>query len=339
MGEEATTMSETAGASGADTRPLHVLVQAGVDLPEPVLAGIRDAAGPDAVVRVLPEADTSPDRLSGIEVAFGNFPLDLLTTARSVRWIQVSSAGVEDFLTEAVRRSGITLTNARGVYGVAGAEHVLGEMLLFTRRLQEMRTAQRERRWEQATYLTIPTLQGQTLGVVGLGGIGSQIALRGKAFGMTVLAVRRHPAETPPYVDHLSGMDGLDDLLAAADHVALALPLTAETRNLIDATRLARLKPTAYLYNIGRGAVVDETALIAALQARRFAGAALDVFVEEPLPADSPLWDLPNVLITPHVGANGPADWIAVANLFADNLRRYRAGQPLRNVVDFDLGY
>jgi phosphoglycerate dehydrogenase-like enzyme len=182
-------------------------------------------------------------------------------------------------------------------------------------------------------------LQGQTLGVVGLGGIGGQIATRGKAFGMTVRAVRRHPGEPSPYVDHLSGMDGLDDLLAASDHVAVVLPLTPETRNLIDAARLARMKPTAYLYNIGRGAVVDEAALIAALQGKRLAGAALDVFVEEPLPADSLLWDLPNVILTPHVAANGPSDWITVASLFTDNLRRYRAGQPLQNVVDFDLGY
>ncbi len=334
-----TTMPETAGVTRADTRPLHILIQVGVDLSEPLLARIRDAAGPDAVVRVLPEADTSPERLVGVEVALGHFPLDLVTAARSLRWIQSPSAGVESYLSETMQQSGIILTNGRGVYGVAGAEHVLGEMLIFTRRLQEMLAAQRERRWEQATYQTIPTLQGQTLGVVGLGGIGSQIALRGKAFGMTVLAVRRHPGEPPASVDHLFGLEGLDDLLAASDHVVLALPLTPETRNLIDAARLARLRPTAYLYNVGRGAVVDEAALIVALQAGRFAGAALDVFVEEPLPADSPLWSLPNVILTPHVAANGPSDWTTVVSLFADNLRRYRAGQPLQNIVDFALGY
>jgi phosphoglycerate dehydrogenase-like enzyme len=329
----------SAGATAAEARPLHLLVQAGVDLPESVLASIRDAAGPDAVVQVLPEADASPDRLSGIEVAFGNFPLDLIAAAQSVRWIQLSSAGVEGYISDVMRRSGIILTNARGVYGVGGAEHVLGEMLIFTRRLHKMIEAQRERRWDNAIYQALPTLQGQTLGVVGLGGIGSQIARRGKAFGMTVRAIKRHPDEPPAYVDHLAGLEGLDDLLAASDHVALVLPITPETRNLVDAARLARMKPTAYLYNIGRGAVVDEAALIAALQAQRLAGAALDVFVEEPLPADSPLWDLPNVILTPHVAANGPSDWITVASLFADNLRRYRAGQPLLNVVDFDLGY
>lgn len=324
--------------TATDVGALRVLVHA--ELPQAEIDSIRAAAGPEATLFVLPDAEEAARRLPDVEVAFGHFPAERIAAAApALRWVQVPSAGVEEYITNAMKQSGVVLTNGRGVYGVAGAEHVLGQMLMFTRRLKELYDFQRAGRWAQEDYAFTARLQGQTLGIVGLGGIGAQVAIRAKAFGMTVLAVKRRPGEKPPYVDHLWGTDGLFELLAASDHVVLALPLTPHTQGLVDAAALARMKPTAYLYNIGRGAVVDEPALVRRLEAGQLAGAGLDVFVEEPLPPESPLWRLPNVLVTPHAGADGPQDWADTASLFADNLRRYRAGHDLINVVDLEHGY
>jgi phosphoglycerate dehydrogenase-like enzyme len=319
-------------------RALRVLVHA--ELPEVMVGNIQRAAGPRATVHVLPARDEALQRLAQVEVAFGHVPPDAIAAAAPVlRWVHLPSAGVDSYLTAAVQESGITLTRSRGVYGVAGAEHVLGQMLMFTRRLKAMYDSQQGMRWDHEVFQSIGRLKGQTLGIVGLGDIGSQVAIRARAFGMRILAVKRHPAAQPAYVDNLWGLDGLDTLLAASDHVVLDLPLTPETRCLIDERALGQMRSTAYLYNIGRGAVLDEAALIRCLQAGQIAGAALDVFTEEPLPPDSPLWRLPTVLLTPHVGANGPRDWTDAASLFVDNLGRYRAGRDLINRVDFQHGY
>jgi phosphoglycerate dehydrogenase-like enzyme len=240
---------------------------------------------------------------------------------------------------DAVQASGVMLTTSRGIYSVAGAEHVFGMMLMFNRCLKASYDAQKEGRWDESVYLALRTLRGQTIGIVGLGGIGTQLAMRARSFEMRVLAMKRQPGEKPPYVDQLWGQDGLDELLAASDHLAITLPLTPQTRGLIGAGELARMKPTAYLYNIGRGAVVDEPALVHCLETAKLAGAGLDVFVDEPLPPASPLWRLPNVVLTPHVGASTPEEYTDAAKLFARNLRHYRAGEDLVNVVDFARGY
>lgn len=325
---------QTVGAN----RPLRVLVHS--DLPGSSLDEIRAAAGMGSTVLVLPDPGEALRRLPEAEVAFGHFPPAAIAgAAPALRWLQVSSAGVDGYISDEVKACGVILTNSSGVYGVAGAEHLLGQMLMFARRLGEMRDSQRAGRWDNERFRAIATLRGQIAGVVGLGDIGTQVALRARAFGMEVVAVKRRPATPPPFVSRLLALDGLPELLPICDHLILCLPLTPQTRGLIDAEALARMKPTAYLYNIGRGAVIDEPALIRCLQEGRIAGAALDVFVEEPLPPHSPLWTLPNVLITPHVGANGPRDWEDAASLFARNLERYRSGQPLLNVVDLDLGY
>jgi phosphoglycerate dehydrogenase-like enzyme len=301
---------------------------------------IRTAAGTGAAVHVTGDRDEADRLLSEVDVAFGHFsPERLAAAAPTLRWVHLPSAGVERYMIDAVQASGVTLTSSRGIYSVWGAEHVIGMMLMFNRCLKAAYDAQKAARWDEQLYLALRTLRGQTLGIVGLGGIGTQLAIRARAFEMDVVAVKRERGEKPPYVDRLWGQDGLGELLAASDHVAITLPLTPRTRGLIGASELARMKPTAYLYNIGRGAVVDEPALIHCLEDAKIAGAGLDVFTEEPLPPASPLWRLPNVIITPHHGASSPGEYVDAAQLFARNLRRYRAGEELVNVVDFERGY
>jgi phosphoglycerate dehydrogenase-like enzyme len=282
--------------------------------------------------------------LPGAEVVFGwavkaeNFP-----SARRLRWVHVSAAGVTPLLFPAMVESDVTLTNGRGLHSVAMAEHTLGVMLSFTRKLHLARDAQRDRRWTQdALWQARPEfgqLGGATLGVVGLGSVGSAIAERARALGMRVVAVRRHPAADPAPADAQWGIEALPRLLEASDWVVLAAPLTGVTRGIVGAREIAMMKPGAVLINLGRGALVDESALAAALAAGRIAGAALDVFEREPLPPESPLWSMPQVIVSPHVSGFGPRYGERASDLFGRNLRRYLAGEPLLNVVDKRAGY
>lgn len=306
----------------------------------PVVELIREAAGDAVDLHLALTRDEVLARLGTVEIAFGDPPADaVLAAAPPLRWLQVSSAGAERVATPAVAATGVVITCGRGVYGPAGAEHLLGLMLMFVRQLKTSYDQQKQGRWDQGMYFSLDKLQGKTLGIVGLGDIGTSLARRAKALEMTVLGLRRRPGPKPDYVDRLYGPEGLHELLAASDHVTVSLPLTTATRGLIDAAALATMKPTAYLYNNGRGPVVDEAALIEALRARRIAGAGLDVFETEPLPASSPLWSLPNVVITPHIGAGVPEDWDNAGRLFARNLRRYLRGEPLESLVDLRAGY
>jgi len=182
-------------------------------------------------------------------------------------------------------------------------------------------------------------LCGKTLGIVGLGGIGSEVAKRAKAFGMRVIATRRRPDRRSEFADEVRGADELGWLLGESDFVAVCSALTHETRHLIGAEELKRMKATAYLINIGRGGLVDEGALVAALRGGEIAGAGLDVFEREPLPSESPLWEMPNVMITPHDAGSSPRSHERLMEVFLENLRRYVAGEPLLNVVDKRAGY
>jgi len=263
--------------------------------------------------------------------------------ATRVRWVHSTAAGVGHVLFPELVESPIVVTNARGMHARSMAEHVLGLMLAFTRRLHASRDAQRERRWTQGEQVrgapSFEELHGATLGIVGFGHIGRAVATAARAFGMRVLAVRRHPLADPAPADEQWGPERLGELLERCDWVVLAAPHTGETERLLGAAELARMKPGARLVNVARGALVDEAALVAALRSGRLAGAALDVTAEEPLPADSPLWSLPEVIVTPHTSGVGPRFWERVAEQFADNLRRYLAGEPLDNVVDKRSGY
>jgi phosphoglycerate dehydrogenase-like enzyme len=229
------------------------------------------------------------------------------------------------------------------MHAVSIAEHTLGVMLALARKLHLARDVQFARRWTQVeTWKDAPRLgelRGATLGLVGFGRIGREIAVRAKAFGMRVIAVRRRPALESTPADAQWGLERLDDMLELADWLVVCAAHTPETDRLLTAERLAHLKPGAAFVNIARGAIVDEAALIEALHAGRIGAAALDVMAEEPLPPESPLWTMPNVIVTPHISGLGPRYWERSVEMFGDNLRRYVAGEPLENVVNKRAGY
>jgi phosphoglycerate dehydrogenase-like enzyme len=267
-----------------------------------------------------------------------------LGRARRLRWIHITSAGVpEVLLFPGLVESPVLLTNGRGIFSAAMAEHALGLLLSFARKLHLSRDAQRDRRWDQRPLERTPpglgTLAGTTLGLVGFGTVGRAIAERAVPLGMRVIAVRRRPATPPAPAHEQWGIERLHDLLEASDHVVLSPPLVRETRGMIGARELARMRPHAVLVNLGRGALIDEPALVEALGERRIAGAGLDVFVEEPLPAESPFWAMPHVIVTPHTSGFGPDLWDRTMAMYAENLKAFVAGRPLANLVDKRAGY
>jgi len=283
---------------------------------------------------LLPEADV----VLGFAVRPANFE-----RARRLRWIHSTAASVTGVLFPELAASDVIVTNARGLHADAMAEHALAMMLAFARKLHRARDAQRAHEWAQAVMWeqspAIGSLAGGTLGLVGLGAIGSAIAVRAKALGMRVLAVRRQPAADAAPADEQWPVSRLRELLPRVDWLVLTAPHTRETERMIGREELALLRADARLVNLGRGALVDETALIEALRAGRLAGAALDVFESEPLPPTSPLWDLPEVILTPHTSGLAPRLWERAMEQFAANLRRFIAGEPLENVVDKQAGY
>ncbi len=268
---------------------------------------------------------------------------DVFATAQRLRWIHSTAAGVEGILSPELIASDVTLTCSRGLHAQSMAEHTLGVMLAFARQLHHSRDAQRERRWSQhqqwGASPGFADLAGATVGIVGFGHIGRAVGEKARALGMRVLAVRRTPAASPGPAHAQWGLDWLPELLERSDWVVLAAPHTRETAKLIGAAELARMKPGARLVNVGRGALVDQDALIAALREGRLAGAALDVMQDEPLPVDSPLWDMPGVILTPHVSGLGPRYWERATDVFAANLQRWLAGRTLHGVVDKHAGY
>lgn len=262
---------------------------------------------------------------------------DLLERARKLRFIQAIGAGVEQFPREQVAARGIRLASGRGVNARAVAEHAIALILALTRRLPEARDNQAKHVW-RGMISDLSTredeLGGKTLVVVGLGGIGGRIAQLAKAFDLRVMGVRSNPAAGTNHADTVHGLGELNAILPQADIVVLSCPLTKETESLINAERLALMKPSALLINVARGRVVDEPALIEALGARRIGGAGIDVTVEEPLPASSPLWDLPNVFITPHTAGETCRYENNVLDILQDNLGRlWRGDQALRNQI------
>lgn len=268
---------------------------------------------------------------SDVLVISGLWTNDLLDHAPRLRYIQSIGAGYNQFDLDRLRARGMRFASAAGVNRVAVSEHALALMLALTRHLHTGRDHQRRHAWRQMIGDPLARedeLAGKTLGIVGLGGIGGRLAWLARALGMRVIATRRDPGKGGEHVDLLLPQARLPELLAQADFVVLTCPLTDETRNLIDAAALARMKPTAYLVNVARGACVDEAALLEALRVRRIAGAALDTFVEEPLPPDSPFWDLEDVLVTPHTAGETRRYEENVLDILVENLERLWRGEP-----------
>lgn len=260
----------------------------------------------------------------------------VLAAAPAVRWLHTPSAGVDHLLIPPVLERDITLTNSAGVHAIPIAEFVLAYLLSHAKRLPAYAAAQAEARWDREAEPG--ELYERTMFILGAGGIGQAIAERAAAFGMRVWGSRRSPRPTLG-LERVVGTGEWRALLPEVDYLVVAAPLTEETRGIVDAAALAALRPGAYLVNIARGQLVQEPALIAALESGRLAGAALDTFDVEPLPAESPLWRLPGVTITPHATAHSPRMRERQIALFVENLRRFRNGEPLLNVVDKTAGY
>ena len=292
------------------------------------------------IIPITAEGEVQGD-LEDAEVLFLRWGLGRETFQRlaasipNLRWVHTISAGVDHVLFPELASSDTVLTNASGVFNVPIAETVLTYMLAVVKRLPEFLEQQRAHRWHK---LGLQELRGRTVGILGLGDIGTEVARLCRAFGMHVLGMRRHPRPSE-HADEVLPPDRLHDLLSRSDFVVITLPLTSETRGLIGRAELAAMKPDGWLINIARGAIVDEEALLEALRERRIGGACLDVFAEEPLPEDSPFWDLPNVIITPHNSWSSPHIQEREIELFLENLRRYVSGEPLLNVVDKQAGY
>ncbi|MBX3014248.1 MAG: D-2-hydroxyacid dehydrogenase [Caldilineaceae bacterium] len=314
-------------------------------------ATIRQAAADYEVVQTTDEQAIA-GMLDEIEIAVGQFPSALLPKATNLRWFQQWSAGA-DWLRDypAVQTMDFILTSASGVHAIPISEHIFAFLLALARNLPQAWQAQQRHQWQQpdeqpsappqtaAQRPQIFELAGKTMLVIGVGEIGERTAQIAAALEMTVIGLRHNPAQELPAVDQMVGPDELITVLPKADIIVSTVPLTDETHHQLDEAAFAAMKKGVYLVNIGRGGTIDEAALIQALQTGQVAGAGLDVFAEEPLPADSPLWDMPNVLITPHSSGATPAyDQRALA-IFLDNLPRYLAGEELRNVVDKKEGY
>jgi phosphoglycerate dehydrogenase-like enzyme len=261
-----------------------------------------------------------------------------------LRWIHSPTAAAHQFLFPELVNSDVILTNSTEVHGPVVAEHVLALMFALAKKIPQAAALQIRHEWgKEAIWREGPhprEIAGATLGLVGLGSIGRRVARMASALGMRVIAVREHvEKEKPAGVDAVYSSPEIAEVLRQSDFVVLAAPLTPQTTKLMDAKRLAAMKPDSYLINVGRGPQVDEAALADSLRARRIAGAALDVFEQEPLPADSPLWDIENLLITPHTAGITDKLWQRHYQNFSDNLRRYLAKEPLQHIVDKHKGY
>jgi phosphoglycerate dehydrogenase-like enzyme len=264
--------------------------------------------------------------------------------ATNLRWIHAPTAAVHQLLFAELVNSNVTITNSREVHGPVVAEHVMALIFALAKKIPQAVLFQQKSIWGQEAIWKEGAhpreISGATLGLIGVGSIGRRVAQMASALGMRVIAVREHVEKgSPEGVEAVFPPSAIDEVLKQSDYVVLAAPLIAATQGLINADRLAAMKPGACLINVGRGAQVDEAALVEALRTGRMAGAALDVFEREPLPADSPLWSAENLLITPHTAGLTDKLWHRHYESFSDNLRRYVAREPLRFVVDKQKGY
>lgn len=294
---------------------------------------IRVSVGSDAAfAAALRDADAA--------VAW-NIEPSALAAASGLKWFQTIGAGVDDVLTPELVRRGILLTNNSGVHAPNIAEHLLALMLAFARRLPFLVRAQARHEWrDNEGRGGVFELSGQTLLIAGMGDIGVELASRAKAFGLTVHGLRRRTdAPTMPNFDNVVGPEVLQAALGEADHVALCLPLTPKTRGLIGPDALAAMKQGAFIYNVGRGPLIETGPLIDALRSGHLGGAGLDVTDPEPLPADSPLWAMENVIITAHTSGATPRYWDRASAILIENIERFLDDRPMLNLVDPEQGY
>jgi len=277
-----------------------------------------------------------------VEILLSRYALPDPATFPNLKWVQTCGAGVDHLQNQVLPRTDVTFTTASGVHADCISEMVFAFILHFQRNFAKIDFHRRARSWPDPRtifeFFDRPELSVQMLVVVGFGAIGRRVARIGKAFGMRVLAIRRQP-KADEYADEVHSPESLPELAGMADYLVLSVPLTASTRGLIGRDILARMKPSAVLINIARGALVDEPALVEALRQHRIGGAGLDVFQQEPLPAGHPFYEMENVVMSPHISGATPRYDALVVRVFAENLSRYFHAQPLLNVVDWKAGY
>ena len=314
-----------------------------VPYPEQELSRLQAAAGSLQVEAIDPDAPAAQLRkaLEQTKAVIGEPPVELLQDLPNLEWIQMTWAGADRYTNDPAFPRHITLTNASGAYGATIAEHAIAMLLALYRRLPGYLRQQRQTQWMDLGAEM--ALDGQTVVILGAGNIGRETARRLRGFDTTVVGVRRSGAAMMPEFTSVTGIENLERLLPQADVLIGCLPDTPQTRGLLSRERLAQLKPGAVFINVGRGTLVDTQALTEALQSGHLAGAGLDVTDPEPLPPGHPLWQMEQVILTPHVAGVGfghlPATERRIRNICLENVRRYAAGRPLENVVDFSTGY
>ena len=297
---------------------------------------------PDVLFEHCAEGKALPAAIADADIFVGWLNRDTFLAAKNLRWVQSPSSGINYYLViQELVQSDVLLTSARGTHGACLGESALGMIFAFTRGIRDSVLCQQQRAWANNKIRPkLVELTGSTLGIVGFGAAGRGLAKRAQVFDVRILAVDVYPAEKPDWVESLWGLDRLDDLLRASDYVVVTVPYTPDTRGMIGAAQLAVMKPSAMLLGISRGGIIDQDALAQALREKRLAAAALDVFSPEPLPEDSELWDLENLLVMPHVAGGTQHEGRYILDIFRENLTRFIEGDlPLRNQIDKQRGF
>jgi phosphoglycerate dehydrogenase-like enzyme len=308
------------------------------------LVGRLQSAFPQIKWVQLPNYDRVPQEIGDTDIMIGwSIKPEQLLQARKLKWIHSPAAAVHQLMFPDLISSNIIVTNSREIHGPVVAEHAIALVLALAKRIPQCVLYQVRKEWAQEKlwheHPRPREVAGGTVAVVGMGGIGREFTARAKALGMRVLAVRENPTKGAEGADAVYGPWQLDEVLPQADYILLCTPVTPSTTGIINRERLAKMRPDAYLLNVGRGPLVDEAALLEALQNRRIGGAALDVFEEEPLPPESPFWSLDNLLITPHIAAVTDKLWDRHYHLIVENLTRFLEARPLLYEVDKQRGY
>ena len=312
---------------------IKVLISSGIS--QEVADMLQDAP-PEMEINFLPEGESLIDHLSDVEILYGTVPEAAFPHAKSLRWVMQPFVGVEGSMYPAFKESPITLVNSRRLYGPQLAEHAFALLLSLTRGIHTQLDLMREKKWE---WLPCVEVSGMTMGILGLGGIGRAVAQRAKAFDFNVIAVDPEPMDKPDTVDELGQLDWLPEFLSRSEVLTVCCPITPETHKLLSHAEFDALPEGCFFINVSRGKVVDEAALIAALESGKVAGAGLDVTYTEPCPPDNPLWTLPNVILTSHTAGASQNIAKRAMELFIDNMHKYVNGEPLTNVVDKEKGY
>ena len=316
------------------TKPLCVIRMNDANLYEQALA--RNGLAGAFEVHALKADQPIPDEVAArAEILVGHAPGPYLKQMPKLRWIQANTAGIDPWLVNPDLREDVTLSCARGSHRIPMPENILGALFHITKPYMQIALDQRESKW---TRRVSQTLAGKTLGILGLGAIGQELARKAAALEMRVIGTKRTP--TPlAHVENVYSQEQTDEVLGQSDFILLLLPVTAATENFMNAERLRAMKPTAWLLNFARGALIVDDDLIAAVKSKTIAGAVLDVFRQEPLPTSHAFWKTEGILVLPHLGGGWPERGAAVAEIFAENARRFLAGERLSTAVERDRGY